>query len=115
MEQTLTRSSSTEKKRSWQQDEYGIVANNVREAELDSMEKLGLEVFYLKTLAQEQAPLDYAVKGSAAESDEPVTKRLRLESYEVQAAVGSIVAQKQREYAAHAEAMKCMRLDMQMS
>jgi len=96
-------------------DEYGIFATNVREAELDSMEKLGLKVPYLKTWAQEQASLNYAVKGSAAESDEPATKRLRLESFEVQAAVGSTVAQKRREYAAHAEAMECMRLDMQMS
>ncbi len=96
-------------------DEYGIFAIKVREAELDSMDKLGLNVPYLKKWAQEQASLNYAVKGSAAESDEPATKRLRLESFEVQAAVGATVAQKRREYAAHAEAIECMKLDMQMS
>jgi len=96
-------------------DEYGIFATNVREAELDSMEKLGLKVPYLKKWAQEQASLNYAAKGSAAESDEPAAKRLRLESFEAQAAVGSTVVQKRREYAAHAEAIECMRLDMQMA
>lgn len=96
-------------------DEYGIFATNVRDAELDSMEKLGLKVPYLKTWAQEQATLNYAAKGSAAESDKPATRRLRLGGIEVQAAVGSNVAQKQREYAAHAEAIECMRLDMRMS
>ncbi len=58
---------------------------------------------------------DYAAKGSAAESDKPATKRLRLGSFEVQAAAGSTVAQKRREYAAHAEAIECMRLEMRMS
>ena len=96
-------------------DEYGIFATNVREAELDSIEKLGLKVPYLTTWAQEQATLNYAAKGSAAESDKPATKRLRLGGIEVQAAVGSTVAQKRREYAAHAEVMECMRLDMRMS
>ncbi|DBA78965.1 TPA: hypothetical protein ACH3X1_008834 [Trebouxia sp. C0004] len=78
-------------------DEYVMFATSVREAELDSMEKLGLKVPYLKKWAQEQASLNYAAKGSAAESDESATKRLRLESFEVQAAVGSTVAQKRRE------------------
>ena len=88
---------------------------NIREAELDSMEKLGLKVPYLKTWAQGQATLNYAAKGSAAEPDKPATKRLRQESFEVQAAVGSTLAQKRREYVAHAEAIECMRLDMRMS
>ena len=96
-------------------DEYGIFATNVREAELDSMEKLGLKVPYLETWAQEQATLNYAAKGSAAEPDKPATKRLRLGSVEVQAAIGSTLAQKLREYAAHAEAIECRRLDMRMS
>ncbi|KAL0022411.1 hypothetical protein WJX77_009340 [Trebouxia sp. C0004] len=61
-------------------DEYGIFATDVREAELDSMEKLGLKVPYLKKWAQEQATLNYAAKGSTAEPDKPATKRLRLGS-----------------------------------
>jgi len=96
-------------------DEYGIFVSNVREAELDSMEKLDLKVPYLNKWAQEQATLNYAAKGSAAEPDKPATKRLRLGSVEVQAALGSTLAQKRREYAAHAEAIECMRLDMRMS
>jgi len=96
-------------------DEYGIFAANDREAELDSMEKLGLKVPYLINWAQEQASLKYAAEGSAAESDEPAAKQLRLENIEVQAASGSTVAQKQREYVAHAEAIECMRLDMQLA
>ncbi|DBA90685.1 TPA: hypothetical protein ACH3X1_003902 [Trebouxia sp. C0004] len=66
-------------------DEYGIFATDVREAELDSMEKLGLKVPYLKKWAQEQATLNYAAKGSTAEPDKPATKRLRLGSGEVHA------------------------------
>ncbi len=98
-------------------DEYGIFATNVREAELDqleSMEKLGLKVLYLNKWAQEQASLNYAAQGSAAESDEPAAKRLTLETFEVQAASGSTVAQKRRELTAHAEAIECMRLDTQL-
>ncbi len=96
-------------------DEYSIFATSVREAELDSMEKLGLKVPYLKKWAQEQASLNYAVQGSAAESDELATQRLRLETTEVQATVGLAVAQNRRERVAHAEAIECMRLDMQMA
>ena len=56
-------------------DEYVMFATNVREAELDSTEKLGLKIPYLKKWAQEQASLNYDAKGSAAESDEPAAKR----------------------------------------
>ena len=90
-------------------DEYSIFATSVRKAELDNMEKLGLKIPYLKKWAQEQASLNYA------ESDEPATQRLRLETTEVQATVGLAVAQKRREHAAHAEAIECMRIDMQMA
>ncbi len=92
-------------------DKYSIFATSVRKAELDSMEKLGLKIPYLKKWAQEQASLNYA------ESDEPATQRLRLETTEVQATVGLAVAQKPtwREHAAHAEAIECMRIDMQMA
>ena len=96
-------------------DEYGIFATNVGEAELDSMEKLGIKVPYLKTWAQRQASFNYAAKGSAAEPDKPATKRLRVGSFEVQAAMGSTLTQKLREYAAHAETIECRRLDMRMS
>ena len=58
----MKRGSWTEYKGVMATDEYGIFATNVREAELDSMEKLGM-----KTWAQKQALFNYAAKGSAAE------------------------------------------------
>ncbi len=94
---------------------YGIFATSVREAELDSMEKLCLKVPYLEKWAEEQVLLSYAVQGSAAESDLSASKRQRLESTEVQAGIGSAVVDKRKEYAAHTEAVECMRVDMQMA
>ena len=38
-----------------------------------------------------------------------------FETIEVQAGIGSALVEKRREYAAHTEAMECMRLDMQMA
>ena len=93
---------------------YGAFATNVREAELDSMKQLG-QVPYLETWAEEQVPLSYAVKGSAASEDKPASKRQRLDDAEVQVGVGSALAEKRMEYAAHAEEMECMRLEIQMS
>jgi len=78
---------------------YGAFATNVREAELDSMKKLGLVALvpHLETWAEEQAPLSYAVKGSAASEDKPASKRQRLDVAEVQVGVGSALAEKQME------------------
>ena len=93
---------------------YGAFATKVREAELDSMTKLGLKVPYLEKWAEEQPPSSYATMNSAPDA-KPATKRHKLEIIEVQAGPGSALAEKQMEYAAHEEAMKCMRLDMQMA
>ncbi len=81
------------------------------QAELDSMEKLGLKVPYLSEWAEKQAASKRLAEGWASDA-EPATKQQRVELPQETAEPGSALAAKRKGYAAHVESLECARLDM---
>ncbi len=59
-------------------DAYAVFATEVGQAELDSMEKLGLKVPYLSEWADKQAASKRLAEGWASNA-EPASKRQRVE------------------------------------
>ena len=92
-------------------DAYAVFAQEVREAEFDSMTKLGLKVPYLSEWADEQAAAKRPAEGPVSDAA-PACKRQKVELLEDTAGPESALATKRREYAAHLEAMECARLDI---
>ncbi|DBA84438.1 TPA: hypothetical protein ACH3X1_006070 [Trebouxia sp. C0004] len=88
-------------------DVYAVFTTKVGQAELDSMDRLGLKVPYLSEWADKQA----ASKRLA----EPATKRQRVQLRQGTPEPGSALAAKRKEYAAFVESAECARLDMVMA
>ncbi len=95
-------------------DAYADFTTEVGQAELDSMDKLGLQVPYLSDRADKQAASKRLAEGWASVA-EPATKRQRVELREETAEPGSALAAKRKEYAALVESLACARLDMAMA
>ncbi len=95
-------------------DAYAVFATEVGQAELDSMDKLGLQVPYLPEWADKQAASKRRAEGWASVV-EPATKRHRVELRKETAEPGSALAAKRKEYAALMESAECARLDMVMA
>jgi len=95
-------------------DACAVFATEVGQAELDSMEKLGLKVPYLSEWADKQAASKRLAEGWASNA-KPASKRQRVELPQETAEPGSALATKRKEYAAHVESLECARLDMVMA
>ncbi len=95
-------------------DAYAVFATEVGQAELDSMDKLGLPVPYLPDRADKQAASKRIAEGWALVA-EPAAKRQRVELRKEIAEPGSALAAKCKEYAALMEPAECARLDMVMA
>jgi len=95
-------------------DAYALFATEVGQAELDSMEKIGLKLPYLFEWADKQAASKRLAEGWASDG-EPASKRQRVELPQETAEPGSALAAKRKGYAAHVESLECARLDMVMA
>ena len=95
-------------------DAYAVFATEVGQAELDSMDKLGLQVPYLPDRADKEAASKRLAEGWASVA-EPAAKRQRVELRKETAERGTALAAKHKEYAALMESLECARLDMVMA
>lgn len=87
----------------------------VKQAELGSMDKLGLRVPYLERWTEDLCDSNVVADSFMDANIEPVHKRLRVQGPEVKGAPGSALDAKQRQYAALQEALACERLDIEIA